>query len=119
MGYIFKFESDFLYKRIICNKMLTDFPTELSAYKFAMNGFWGSQSERCFIDVRVFNPYAASNKINVPHFLLPTGSMKTSSVMLMANGLERWNMPLYTSCFVSYWRFSYHFLQMSGFSFID
>jgi len=27
-----------------------------------MNGFWGSQSEKCFIDVRVFNPYAASNK---------------------------------------------------------
>jgi len=27
-----------------------------------MNGFWGSQSERCFIDVWVFNPYAASNK---------------------------------------------------------
>ena len=22
----------------------------------AMNGFWGSRSERCFIDVRVFNP---------------------------------------------------------------
>ena len=28
----------------------------------AMNGFWGGQSEKCFIDVRVFNPYAASNK---------------------------------------------------------
>jgi len=28
----------------------------------AMNGFWGGQSERCFVDVRVFNPYAASNK---------------------------------------------------------
>jgi len=27
-----------------------------------MNGFWDSQFERCFIDVRVFNPYAASNK---------------------------------------------------------
>jgi len=27
-----------------------------------MNGFWSSQSERCFNDVRVFNPYAASNK---------------------------------------------------------
>jgi len=27
-----------------------------------MNGFWGSQSERFFIDVRVFNPYAVSNK---------------------------------------------------------
>jgi len=27
-----------------------------------MNGFWGSQSERCFIDVWVVNPYAASNK---------------------------------------------------------
>ena len=27
-----------------------------------INGFWGGQSERCFVDVRVFNPYAASNK---------------------------------------------------------
>ena len=26
-----------------------------------MNGFWGGRSERCFIDVRVFNPYAQSN----------------------------------------------------------
>ena len=28
---------------------------------FAMNGFWGSRSERCFIDVCVFNPPAPSN----------------------------------------------------------
>ena len=28
----------------------------------AMNGFWGGQSERWFVDVRVFNPYAPSNK---------------------------------------------------------
>ena len=27
----------------------------------AMNGFWGSCSERCFIDVCVFNPLAPSN----------------------------------------------------------
>ena len=27
-----------------------------------MNGFGGGQSEKCFIDVKVFNPYAASNK---------------------------------------------------------
>ena len=27
-----------------------------------MNGLWGGQSEKCFVDVRVFNPYAASNK---------------------------------------------------------
>ena len=26
-----------------------------------MNGFLGGESERCFVDVRVFNPYAASN----------------------------------------------------------
>ena len=28
----------------------------------AVNGFWNGQSERCFVDVRVFNPYAPSNK---------------------------------------------------------
>ena len=26
-----------------------------------MNGFWGGRYERCFVDVRVFNPYAQSN----------------------------------------------------------
>ena len=27
-----------------------------------MNGFWGGQSEKCFVDVRVSNSYTASNK---------------------------------------------------------
>ena len=27
----------------------------------AMNGFWGERSERAFVDVKVFNPYAPSN----------------------------------------------------------
>ena len=27
-----------------------------------MNGFWGGRSERTFLDVRVFNPHAASNR---------------------------------------------------------
>ena len=26
----------------------------------AMNGFWGGRTERCFVDVRIFNPYAPS-----------------------------------------------------------
>ena len=26
-----------------------------------MNGFWGGRSERAFVDVGVFNPYAPSN----------------------------------------------------------
>ena len=28
----------------------------------AVNGFWGSKYERCFFDVRVFNPHAPSNR---------------------------------------------------------
>jgi len=27
----------------------------------AVNGFWGSRSERCFVDVRICNPIAPSN----------------------------------------------------------
>ena len=27
----------------------------------AMNGFWGDRAECCFVDVRVFNPFASSN----------------------------------------------------------
>jgi len=26
-----------------------------------MNGFWGGCTERCYVDVRIFNPYAHSN----------------------------------------------------------
>ena len=29
-----------------------------------VNGFWGGKHERCFIDVRVLNPHAQSNKKN-------------------------------------------------------
>jgi len=38
---------------------------EYARLDVAMNGFWGSQSERCFVDGRIFNPYAASNKCSV------------------------------------------------------
>ena len=56
-----------------------------------MNGFWGGQSEKCFADVRVFNPYAASNKCS--SLSVADRSTKTSNAMLMANESGRWNMP--------------------------
>ena len=28
-----------------------------------VRGFWGSQFERTYLDVRVFNPYAPSNRV--------------------------------------------------------
>jgi len=31
-----------------------------------MNGFWGGRSERCYVDVRVFNPFAPSNVSSLP-----------------------------------------------------
>ena len=34
---------------------------DLARLDVAVNGFWGGRSERCFIDVRVFNPFAPSN----------------------------------------------------------
>ena len=58
----------------------------------AMNGFWGSRSERCFIDVRVL--------IHLPHltvlhhFLLPLRSMRISSAELMVREFVRLSMLL-------------------------
>jgi len=48
----------------------------------AMNGFWGGQSERCFVDVRVFNPYAASNKCSS----LPAAYRKHENIKRRAYG---------------------------------
>ena len=60
-----------------------------------MNGFWDGQSERCFVDVRVLNPYAAS-PISVYLYLPLTRSTKTSSINhhIMVNGSGRSNMLL-------------------------
>ena len=41
--------------------LFTSNTQEGACLDIAMNGFWGSRSERCFIDVRVFNPLAPSN----------------------------------------------------------
>ena len=32
----------------------------------AMNGFWGGRFKHCYVDVRVFNPYAPSNANSIP-----------------------------------------------------
>ena len=32
----------------------------------SMNGFWGGKCEKTFLDVKVFNPYAASNRSSTP-----------------------------------------------------
>ena len=56
-----------------------------------MNGFWGGQSEKCYVDVKVFNHYAASNKCSS----LSIAYRKHAHIkhLLMANGSGRWNMP--------------------------
>ena len=36
--------------------------TEGARLDVAVNGFWGGRYERSFLDVRVFNPYASSNR---------------------------------------------------------
>ena len=59
----------------------------------AVNGFWGGRSERCFIDVRVFNSFAPSN-IVPPLCRPPLGSMKRLSIVLMVSGFEKWSMSL-------------------------
>ena len=32
----------------------------------SMSGFWGGKCEKTFLDVKVFNPYAASNRSSTP-----------------------------------------------------
>ena len=38
-----------------------------------MNGFWGGHSERCFMDVQIFNSYAQSKLMFIPslHLQMP------------------------------------------------
>ena len=36
--------------------------TDGAGLNIAVNGFWSGRYERCFLDVRVFNPYAPSNR---------------------------------------------------------
>jgi len=59
-----------------------------------MNGFWGGQSELMSGSSILMLPL-----ISVPHYLLPTGSMKTSNTVLMANEA---GMPCLLLLFVSH-----------------
>ena len=47
-----------------------------------MNGFWGTRSERAFVDIRVFNPFALSNLNNS----LPTCYIKHENIKKRAYG---------------------------------
>jgi len=38
----------------------------------SVNGFWGGNCERTFLDVKVFNPYAPSNHSTTPQRNLQT-----------------------------------------------
>ena len=59
----------------------------------AMDGFWGGRSERCFVDVRVFNPLAAS--IMRPHHWPPViGGTRTLRNVRMLREFVRRSMPL-------------------------
>jgi len=51
-------------------------------------GFWGSQSERCFVYVRVFNPYAPSNKCSS----LATAYKKHENIKRHAYGQWIWEV---------------------------
>ena len=53
-----------------------------------MNGFWGGRSERCFVDVRVFNPYAQSNVNSISEL---TDAMRTLKGEHMARGCRKLN----------------------------
>ena len=54
-----------------------------------MNGFWGGRSERCFVDVRVFNPYMP-NPMLTPSLQL-TDAMRTLKGEHMARGCWKLN----------------------------
>ena len=82
----------------------------------AMNGFCGSRSERCFIDVSVFDPLAPSNSSSSLSSILR--SMRISSVELMVREFVRLSMLLLhlSSCRKQgVGSRSHSFLQASGF----
>ena len=57
-----------------------------------INGFWGGRSERCFVDVRVFNPYMP-NPMLIPSLQL-TDAMRTLKGEHMVRGCGKLNMLL-------------------------
>ena len=73
----------------------------------AMNGFWDGQSERCFVDVRVFNPYASYNKCSSlaaaykKHRNIKT--LKHQMPCLWPANSGSGACLFYTSCYVSHW----------------
>jgi len=87
----------------------------------AMNGFWGSQSDRCFIDVRVYNPYAASNKCSS----LSAAYRKHENIKRHAYGQRIREVecasftPLVLSATGGLAHEATIFYKMSGFSFVD
>ena len=56
-----------------------------------MYGFWGGQSERAFVYVNLFNPYAASNSTSPSHLVMKSMSMNKDYGI--------WNMSLHTTLF--------------------
>ena len=38
--------------------------TDGARMDIAVNGFWGGRYEKCYLDVRIFNPHASSNISN-------------------------------------------------------
>ena len=64
----------------------------------AMYGFWGGRFEKAFVDIRVFNPCAQSNRRSPSH--LYTGDMSKKRSDIMRRGYGKWNelLSLHSSC---------------------
>ena len=66
-----------------------------------MNDFWGGRCEKFYVDVKVFNPHAPTNRSSAPRATYCCHENTKRTHMKLA--FMRWSMELYSSGFLSNW----------------
>ena len=86
--------SDWGYSAWKKMRMARAFSLAQARQNIAVNGFWGSHFKKMYLDAKVFNPHASSNRNTSMHMHLPTLSYwkhEAEKTMPMNNAYKRWN----------------------------